>query len=383
MTLFSQNDNAPPGHAPTPSSRRSRWRRRGVVFVSLAALLTVAFTAIPVPFALEYPGPWWNTLGNQSVFDDCSPNPTEDGTEPLIEISGTTTYPTTGALDLLTVCLQGTPEYMPNWFDVMQAYLSPSQSVIPFEFVYPKNQTQEERDESNAAEMVDSQGESIAAAMTYLGFTLETAAVVVSTSAGMPADGVVLPGDTVIALNDVPVSSIDELRSALQDAGSVNPVDITVIRDGATVVTTLTPVTKEGTTLIGLVGQTEYKYPFEVTISLNDVGGPSAGLMFALGIVDMVTPGGMTGGKNFAGTGTIDADGNVGPIGGIRQKLYSALAAQAPYFLAPLDNCDEVVGNVPEGLQVFAVATITEAVTAVSTVASGSDAAISELPTCR
>jgi PDZ domain-containing protein len=351
--------------------------------VSLAALLTVAFTAIPVPFALEYPGPWWNTLGNQSVFDDCSPNPTEDGTEPLIEISGTTTYPTTGALDLLTVCLQGTPEYMPNWFDVMQAYLSPSQSVIPFEFVYPKNQTQEERDESNAAEMVDSQGESIAAAMTYLGFTLETAAVVVSTSAGMPADGVVLPGDTVIALNDVPVSSIDELRSALQDAGSVNPVDITVIRDGATVVTTLTPVTKEGTTLIGLVGQTEYKYPFEVTISLNDVGGPSAGLMFALGIVDMVTPGGMTGGKNFAGTGTIDADGNVGPIGGIRQKLYSALAAQAPYFLAPLDNCDEVVGNVPEGLQVFAVATITEAVTAVSTVASGSDAAISELPTCR
>lgn len=383
MTLFSQNDNAQPGHAPTPSSRRSRWRRRGVVFVSLAALLTVAFTAIPVPFALEYPGPWWNTLGNQSVFDDCSPNPTEDGTEPLIEISGTTTYPTTGALDLLTVCLQGTPEYMPNWFDVMQAYLSPSQSVIPFEYVYPKDQTQEERDESNAAEMVDSQGESIAAAMTYLGYTLQTAAVVVSTSAGMPADGVLLPGDTVIALNNLPVSSIDELRAAVQDAGSSKPVTVSVIRDGATVVETLTPVTKDGTALIGLLGQTKYTYPFEVTIHLNDVGGPSAGLMFALGIVDMVTPGGMTGGKNFAGTGTIDAGGNVGPIGGIRQKLYSALAAQAPFFLAPLDNCDEVVGNVPQGLQVFAVATITEAVTAISTVASGSDAAISELPTCR
>ena len=383
MTLFSQNDNPEPGHAPTPPSRRARWRGRGVIFVSLAALLAVAFTAIPVPFALEHPGPWWNTLGNQSVFDDCSPNPTEEGTEPLIEISGTTTYPTTGALDLLTVCLQGTPQYMPNWFDVMQAYLSPSQSVIPFEYVYPKDQTREERDESNAAEMVDSQGESVAAAMTYLGYTLEASVVVVSTSAGMPADGVLLPDDTVIALNDVPVSSIDELRAALQDAGSVNPVDITVIRDGATFVTTLTPVTKEGTTLIGLVGQTEYKYPFEVTIYLNDVGGPSAGMMFALGIVDKVTPGEMTGGKNFAGTGTIDADGNVGPIGGIRQKLYSALAAEAPYFLAPLDNCDEIVGNVPQGLQVFAVATMTEAVTAVSTVASGNEAAISELPTCQ
>jgi PDZ domain-containing protein len=343
----------------------------------------VAFTAVPVPFALENPGPWWNTLGNQTVFDDCSPTPTEEGTEPLIEISGTTTYPTTGALDLLTVCLQGTPEYMPNWFDVMQAYLSPSQSVIPFEYVYPKEQTQEERDESNAAEMVDSQGESVAAAMTYLGYTLETAAVVVSTSAGMPADGVLLPDDIVIALNDVPLSSIDELRSALQDAGSVNPVEITVIRDGATLVTTLSPVSDDGTTLIGLVGQTKYTYPFEVTINLNDVGGPSAGLMFALGIVDKVTPGEMTGGKNFAGTGTIDTAGNVGAIGGIRQKLYSALAAEAPYFLAPLGNCDEIVGNVPQGLQVFAVATITEAVTAVSTVASGNRVAISELPTCR
>jgi PDZ domain-containing protein len=265
----------------------------------------------------------------------------------------------------------------------MQAYLSPSQSVIPFEYVYPKDQTQEERDQSNAAEMVDSQAESIAAAMTYLGYSVEGGATVVSTSAGMPADGVLLPDDVVIALNDVPVSSIDTLRAAVQDAGASNPVSLTVIRDGTTIVTTLTPVSKDGTALIGLLGQTKYTYPFEVTIHLNDVGGPSAGLMFALGIIDKVTPEDMTGGKNFAGTGTIDAAGNVGPIGGIRQKMYSALAAEAPYFLAPRDNCDEVVGNVPQGLQVFAVATITEAVTAVSTAASGDAAAIGKLPTCR
>ncbi len=383
MTLFSQNDDAQPGPALKPEAKRGRWRGRGVILISVAALVTVAFTAAPVPFALEHPGPWWNTLGNQSVFDDCSPNPTEEGTEPLIEISGTTTYPTTGALDLLTVCLQGTPEYMPNWFDVMQAYLSPSQSVIPFEYVFPKGESQQEREESNAAEMVDSQGESIAAAMTYLGYTVEGGATVVSTSAGMPADGVLLPGDTVVAFNGLPVLSIDELRAAVQDAGSSQAVDITVIRDGVTIETSLTPVMKEGTALIGLVGQTKYTYPFEVTIHLNDVGGPSAGLMFALGIVDKVTPGDMTGGKNFAGTGTIDAQGNVGPIGGIRQKLYSALVAEAPYFLAPRDNCDEIVGNVPQGLQVFAVATMTEAVTAVSTVAAGNAAAINELPTCQ
>jgi PDZ domain-containing protein len=173
-------------------------------------------------------------------------------------------------------------------------------------------------------------------------------------------------------MNFLPLSPEERVTSILPMPKSVKETDLAMVL-----------VTKDGTALIGVVGQTKYTYPFEVTINLNDVGGPSAGLMFALGIVDKVTPGEMTGGKNFAGTGTIDAAGNVGPIGGIRQKLYSALAAEAPYFLAPLDNCDEIVGNVPQGLQVFAVATMTEAVTAVSTVASGNEAAISELPTCR
>jgi PDZ domain-containing protein len=231
--------------------------------------------------------------------------------------------------------------------------------------------------------MVDSQAEAIAAGMTYLGYSVDGGATVVSTSAGMPADGLLLPDDVVIALNDVPVTSIDSLRQAVQDAGALNPVTLSVVRDGATIPVTLTPQSKDGKALLGLLGQTKYNYPFEVKIHLNDVGGPSAGLMFALGIIDQVTPENLTGGKNFAGTGTIDAAGNVGPIGGIRQKMYSALAAHAQYFLAPVDNCDEVLGNVPQGLQVFAVSTITEAVTVLNAVASGDQAAIKDLPTCR
>ena len=382
MTLFPNTDRETPDSAAVPADPRARRRRRGIYLVSVAALLTVGFTAIPVPFAMEHPGPWWNTLANQTVFDDCSSTPTKEGTEPLIEISGTTTYPTTGALDLLTVCLEGSPEFMPNWFDVIQAYLSPSQSVIPFEYVYPKDQTEDERNQANAAQMVDSQAEAIAAAMTYLGYSVEKGATVVSTTSGMPADGVLLPDDLIVAVNDKAVLSIDELRAAVKASGWSQPLTITLVRDGQTLTETLTPVDNEGPAVIGVLGQTAYTYPFDVSIHLNDVGGPSAGLMFALGIIDKVTPDDMTRGKKFAGTGTIDAAGNVGPIGGIRLKMYSAQAGGAIFFLSPADNCDEVVGNVPAGIQVFSVATITEAVAAVTAAASGDTAAIAKLPTC-
>ena len=382
MTLSPNTDRETPEHAPVPTDPRTRRRRRGLLLVAIAALFTVGITAIPVPFAIEHPGPWWNTLANQTVFDNCSPTPTKEGTEPLIEISGTTTYPTTGALDLLTVCLEGTPEIMPNWFDVLQAYLSPSQSVIPFEYVYPKDQTEDERNQANTAQMVDSQAEAIAAAMTYLGYSVEKGAKVVSTTSGMPADGVLMPDDLIVAVNDEAVLNIDELRAAVKASGTSQPLTVTLIRGGQTLTETLTPTNNEGTAVIGVLGQTAYDYPFDVSIHLNDVGGPSAGLMFALGIIDKVTPEDMTRGKKFAGTGTIDAAGNVGPIGGIRLKMYSAQAAGATFFLSPADNCDEVVGNVPAGIQVFSVATITEAVTAVTTAASGDAAAMAQLPTC-
>jgi len=206
--------------------------------------------------------------------------------------------------------------------------------------------------------------------------------VVVSTTSGMPAEGVLLPDDLIVAVNDEPVLNIDELRSAVKASGWSQPLTVTLIRDGQTLTETLTPANNEGTAVIGVLGQTAYNYPFDVSITLNDVGGPSAGLMFALGIIDKVTPEDMTQGKKFAGTGTIDAAGNVGPIGGVRLKMYSAQAAGATFFLSPADNCDEVVGNVPSGIQVFSVATITEAVTAVTTAASGDAAAMAKLPTC-
>jgi PDZ domain-containing protein len=128
------------------------------------------------------------------------------------------------------------------------------------------------------------------------------------------------------------------------------------------------------------VTSTAYEFPFEVDIQLDDVGGPSAGMMFALGIMDKLEEGSLTGGEAIAGTGTIDASGTVGPIGGIRQKLFGAERAGAEYFLAPADNCDEVRGHVPDGLRVFAVKTLDDALAALGAVSSGGD--LDALPAC-
>jgi Lon-like protease len=128
---------------------------------------------------------------------------------------------------------------------------------------------------------------------------------------------------------------------------------------------------EDGRTVLGVYIDPTFDFPFSVKIQIEDIGGPSAGTMFALGIIDMLTPGDLTGGKKIAGTGTIDADGRVGPIGGIRQKLVGARRAGASYFLAPADNCEEVRKHVPDGLAVVKVDTLDTARNAVTAIAAG------------
>nr|WP_277814844.1 S16 family serine protease [Galbitalea soli] len=123
--------------------------------------------------------------------------------------------------------------------------------------------------------------------------------------------------------------------------------------------------------ILGIAVGTSYTFPVPIKIQLQDVGGPSAGMMFALGIIDKLTPGELNGGKRVAGTGTIDSAGTVGAIGGIRQKMYGAARAGARYFLAPRSNCDEVVGHIPSGLHVYSVATLDDSLTALKAISSG------------
>jgi PDZ domain-containing protein len=337
----------------------------------IALVAGVILGIMPAPYVIEKPGPVFNTLGS-ATYDDVE--------TALITIPEETVYPTGGTLDLLTVSLFGNREDRPSWLAVAGAWLDPSEAVLPIDQVFPNNVSTEQRDARSSAAMINSQQDAIAAALTHLGYDYPTTVSVVSLPDGSPAAGVIEPDDEVTAVNGTPVANVAELRAALQANGSDTSARVDIVRGGIAQTVEVTPIDNDGTIVAGVNVSVAYQFPFEVQIQLDKVGGPSAGMMFALGIIDKLSPGELQGGENVAGTGTIDQSGAIGPIGGIQQKLYGALESGATWFLAPTENCDEVTGNIPHGLTVFSVATLDEALDALDAIKTGADTA--DLPSC-
>ncbi|SFR74546.1 PDZ domain-containing protein [Agromyces sp. CF514] len=371
MALFA-DDRSPSPDEPAfrPSPRPFRERFGGWAAV-VATVIAVIFALLPSPYVIERPGPVYDTLGTAE----------HDGEEvPLIAIPDEKTYPTEGELNLLTVSVVGRPGATPSWFEVMTAWFDRRQSVVPVEAIFPAGVTDEDRDAQNAAAMVDSQQDAIAAALVELGYDFPREVTVSGVAEGSAAEGVLEDDDVIEAVNGVKVFSIDELRAEVQANGGDAPAELRVLRDGEQQTLEVTPNDSGGVYVLGVGVRMVYEFPIDVELQLDDVGGPSAGMMFALGIVDELTPGAMTGGEIVAGTGTIDSAGAVGAIGGIRQKLWGAKDAGATVFLAPASNCDEVVGNVPDGLDVFAVETLDQAREVVEAAGEGAD--LGEFATC-
>jgi Lon-like protease len=357
-------DTGPQPDAPLPRNRR------GPVMAVAAAVAVVTGAvglALPAGYVIETPGPAINTIGEVSG-------------KPLIEVPDRQTYKTSGALDLTTVYVEGGPNSHVNMLQVLAAWLDPQRSVAPTDLVYPPDVTQGEIQQQNAALMASSQESSIAAALTQLDVKYSQTLSVADFAPDAAATGKLESRDIIRTVNGRPVTGIDVLREEL-NAGKGAPVELGITRDGQQETVDIAPKANgDGDYQLGVLLGTDFDFPFKVKIQLDNVGGPSAGMMFALGIIDTLTKGEMTGGKHFAGTGTIDADGTVGPIGGIRQKLVGAAEAGATVFLAPEANCAEVAGHVPDGLRVVSVATLEDAVHAVTLIGEGGDA--SSLPGC-
>ncbi|WP_233188962.1 PDZ domain-containing protein [Subtercola sp. Z020] len=357
-------------------SQRSRRRTIGWTSLIAALALALGMSFIPSSYVIEQPGPVFNTLGTSD----------HDGSAvPLISISGAETYPTSGALDMLTVSVVGTPDSRPSWAEIVGAWFDSSRAVVPLEAIYPPSVTVDQQNEQNAAQMVDSQQEAIAAALTDLKipFTSSQKVGVAQLATDSAAAGILEAGDIVESVNGTAVSTVDELKAAITANGDAAPASLVISRSGTEQTVQVTPKkAADGAILLGIgaAPSNTYEFPFTVDIQLDNVGGPSAGMMFALGIIDQLTPGELNGGDKVAGTGTITADGTVGPIGGIRQKLYGAEQSGATVFLAPASNCDEVVGHVPDGLKVFAVQTLSDSLAVLSDLSSG--ASTDSLPTC-
>jgi PDZ domain-containing protein len=322
-----------------------------LLIAGIAAVAAIAVAVlVPVPYLILSPGPTLNTLGDQ-------------GGKPMIAISGHPTYPTTGHLNMVTVSYVGGPGSHLNIFQALQAWLNPSQAVVPQSELFPPGQSVQQTEQQDTQEMTGSQQTAQAAALTQLRIPYQKRVSIVQTVPGTPAAKALRPGDIITAVDGTAVTGVSELTSLITARPAGTVLRLSVLRSGKTIPVDVRTVSSGGKPIIGVEVTDTFKFPFTVTISVGNIGGPSAGMMFALGIIDKITHDNLTGGKFIAGTGEITPSGQVLPIGGIQQKMVGARDAGATVFLAPASNCSSVVGAVPAGLRIVKVSTLSQAIT--------------------
>jgi PDZ domain-containing protein len=336
-------------------------RRQLTLLIAVAGIAAAVLAAalIPVPYVILSPGPTLNTLGAQPTGKS------------LIQISGRHTYPTNGHLNLVTVAYQGGPADSLNLFTALQGWLSPHEAVVPQEELFGTNQTQQEVTRQDTQQMAGSQQLAQAAALCQLGIKFRTVDTINYVQAGLPAAGVLHKGDVITAVDGKPVTCKTPVGTLIKAHPPGAPITLAVDRNGVTHDVRLKTANAGGKAVVGIRVLETYNFPFQVKISVGDIGGPSAGLMFALGIIDKLTPGSLTDGRFIAGTGEIAANGAVSPIGGIQQKMAGARAAGATIFLTPAANCPDTAGAVPQGLRLVKVSTLAGAMRDLKALAAG------------
>jgi PDZ domain-containing protein len=335
--------------------------RRGLSRRSWAALLALVLTiglggyaaSRPVPYVTFAPGPTVNVLGTFEKKD-------------IIEVSGRKTYEDKGGLRLVTVIPSG-PDTKVSLAQLVWAWASPNDAVYPYEAVYAPQDTGTSVREQSGVQMVSSQDNAVAAALRALDIPYADVVKIAAVDKDGPAHGKLEAGDVVVSVNGRRTSTLDQLTGAVQPLPIGSTVTLRVKRDGKAVtqrITTVASPQDPKKSAIRVQIAPSYRFPFEVDLNIDqNIGGPSGGLMFALGIYDVLTPGSLTGGRVIAGTGEIDAAGKVGEIGGIQQKLVGAQEDGARLFLVPAGNCAEALGGHydPDKMRLVKVRTLDEA----------------------
>ncbi|MFD5034147.1 PDZ domain-containing protein [Streptomyces sp. NPDC058220] len=357
-------------------------RRTATMLASTLVLIALlcAGVLIKVPYSEMSPGPTVNTLGDA-------------GGEPVLQISGRKTYPTSGHLNMTTVRVTGA-DYRMNIVEAVYGWLAHDNVVVPHDTLYPDGKTEEQSTQENAEEFSQSQESAKVAALKELDIPVTSRVIVSSVLKDGAAEGTLHAGDVIRAVDGSPVRQPEDVAKLVTRHKPGEDVVFTIAPaadakaaekagkepEGTKKITITTQKADEGDrAVVGIRAGTDHTFPFTVDIKLADVGGPSAGLMFALGIVDKLTPGALTGGTFVAGTGTIDDKGAVGPIGGIEMKLVGARSAGATYFLTPNDNCAAAASDIPKGLTLVRVKTIEDATKSLDKIRAGNTAG---LPSC-
>ena len=324
----------------------------GVVLLVLFGLLG---TTLPVPYVAQVPGPTFNTLGDI------------DG-EPIIRIEGRDANHVEGNLNLTTVGVSrgglSLVQAVRGWFD-------DEVSVVPEEAVYPPGRSEEDTRRANRQAFLTSEQAAQTAALGRLGYPVKV--VVQGLSKDSPSEGALEEGDALEAVDGTPTPDTGTLNTVLGSipGGSTVTVSYTRLGEPGTATVVTRPAQERPGSLLGITVLEQPHAPFDVDIQVEDVGGPSAGLMLTLGILDLVGDDDLTGGAVIAGTGTIDPQGKVGPIGGIPLKMVAARDLGAELFLVPAGNCAEAAAAPDPGFPLARVATLDDALKALSDFEAG------------
>ncbi|MBN0047936.1 PDZ domain-containing protein [Streptomyces actuosus] len=359
-------------------------RRTATMLASTLMLIALlcAGVLIKVPYAEMSPGPTVNTLGEH------------DG-EPVLQISGHKTYAADGHLNMTTVRVTSA-DYRMNLVEAVYGWLAHDTRVVPHDTLYPNGKTEEQSTQENAEEFSQSQESAKVAALKELDIPVQSWVIVSTVVKGSPSEGKLHAGDVIRKVDGTKVEQPSDVAKLVTRHAPGQDVVFTIVpaeeqaaaekehrtatatRD-VTITTTTSDDGGAKRAIVGISAGTDHTFPFTIDIKLADVGGPSAGLMFALGIYDKLTPGSLTGGTFVAGTGTIDDDGKVGPIGGVEMKTVGAHDKGAKYFLTPADNCAAAAKDKPDGLTLVRVSTISDALGALKEIRDGNTA---DLPLC-
>lgn len=371
------------------AKRFSRFAPRRVNLRSVSAVATCALLAgafiLPSSYVKEGPGPLFDVLGTYQEKE-------------VIEVSGAPSYKTFGKMNMTTVSVSGGPYTELSGAEAFYSWLAFDGNrslVVPTDALYP-HVSHEQATAATGAQMADSQTQAKVAAMRELKMAVNEKVQVLSTVEGSPAASALKADDRIVKVGEKQIETLTDVPKAV-DASNGSPIDVTVERNGTQQTFKLTPVRSSDNSrwILGAGLKQSYDPPAHVQYNLDGVGGPSAGLMLALGTVDKLSEGTLladedAGGDPYrsyiSGTGTIDADGKVGAIGGIKYKILATGRYGARYFLAPKENCDSIVkmqaqdpdlfnyyhaGQVSGTMTVIPVSTLDEAVKTVEAIKSG------------
>jgi len=306
---------------------------------------------VPTPYVLMSPGTPQNILGD------------------AISITGAQTFPTTGKLSVTSVMVTNPDSYITG-FDILNGWITSDEAVLPRAEIYPENETAEQSNQQGAADMQESQVNATSAALSLLGYKSENKLIINTVNPNSNAFKQLLTGDQIISIDQKVLTSATQITEYLGAKQAGDTVNLKVIRSTSGSTNGSTPIDipvklsrrDDGSAYIGVNIETKHNFPVDVKIKLDETGGPSGGLIFALGIVEKLQSEDLIRGRNIAGTGTITDTGKVGPIGGITEKIIGAKKAGVKIFIAPIDNCSDITHpELLKGIKVVPVATLSEA----------------------